>query len=259
MPNTTPIGLMLVAVPIALPLLSPSLPFTFAAAAVHRRSVISLMSPFDGDGALDDGGGALDEIGLMGLSLPAEPTTELSPEGVVLSLCRGLQHNHVPHEDAGLERLFRFCTYECKASLTTRKGYKDPTGKRFVEHAQVYTLLGCRSFALVGESTIIAGTPTRGALATIAVDVEETLGFRFASGYERRPPGSSSAAAASSSAAAASEEETRSHEPEVRIERFRFTLTQERRPPLAGCWMVKELIPMREFMLFNGDTGAVQG
>ena len=118
-------------------------------------------------------------------SLPAEPSPDLSPEGVVLTLCRGLQQNHVPAENASLRRLFRFCTYECRAALTTRKGYKDPTGDRFVQHAEVYTLLGCSEFALVAESTLIPGTPTRGALATIAVDVAEALGFRGPSGHER--------------------------------------------------------------------------
>jgi hypothetical protein len=46
---------------------------------------------------------------------------------------------------------------------------------------------------------------------------------------------------------------------ETKTERFRFELACERRPPLDGCWMVTSIMPMREHMLFNGDTGAVQG
>ena len=125
----------------------------------------------------------LDEV--LALSLPSQPSPELSPEGVVLALCRGLQHNDVPNVDSGLMRLFGFCTYECKAALTSRKGYKDETGKNFTKHAELWTLKGCQGFRLVGESTIIPGTPTRGALAVIAVDVDEGIGFRFASGFER--------------------------------------------------------------------------
>ena len=103
----------------------------------------------------------------------------------------------------------------------------------------MWTLKGCHAFRLVGEATIIPGTQTRGALATLSVDVDEAVGFRYsASGYERQA-------------------EART-EP-IQTERYRFTLTQERRPPLAGCWLVKELMPMRQFLLFNGDSGAVQG
>jgi hypothetical protein len=65
-----------------------------------------------------------------------------------------------------------FTTYLCRAALTSRKGYKSGV-ERFVEYAELYTLLGCLSFALVGEPTIIPATQTRGALASISVDVTE--------------------------------------------------------------------------------------
>ena len=81
---------------------------------------------------------------------------------------------------------------------------------------------------------LIVGTQTRGALATQVVVVEETLGFRFRSGHERPE--------------AERADETRS-------ERYLFTLTLERRPPLQGCWLVKELLPMRHHMMFAGDSG----
>ena len=119
------------------------------------------------------------------------------------------------------------------ASLTCRKGYKSGPA-RFVEHANVWSLLGCASFRLVGEPTLIAGTQTRGELATVAVDVDERLGFRFQSGHER----------------------IGSRLGDLRTERFLFTLVRERRPPLMGCWLVQGLLPTREHMLFNGDSGA---
>jgi hypothetical protein len=175
------------------------------------------------------------EGSLMALSLPAEPSEALSPNDVVSVLCRGLQHNHIPSCDTGLRRLFAFATYECRAALTARKGKE--TVERFMKYAEspaLVALLGCRSFKLLGEPTVIVGTQTRGALATQVVVVEETLGFRFRSGHERPE--------------AERAEETRS-------ERYLFTLTLERRPPLQGCWLVKELLPMRHHMMFAGDSG----
>ena len=127
------------------------------------------------------------EDALTVLSLPTEPSPALSPIDVVHTLCRGLQNNNVPSENDGLRRLYAFTSYECKASLTSRKGFFSGVEK-FVEHAEVYTLKGCLSFALVGEPTIIAGTQTRGAIATLSVDVSEALSFRGPSGFERTKP-----------------------------------------------------------------------
>lgn len=146
-------------------------------------------------------------------------------------MCKSLQHAHVPTENAGLERLYAFTTFECRAQLTTRKG-KNTIG-RFCQYAELYTLLGCMSFALVGDVTVIPATQTRGAIASIAVDVTEVLGYYGPSGFERqqqRDPRESG---------------------EVKVERYRFQLQQERRPPLAGCWLVTNILPMREHMMFN--------
>lgn len=193
-------------------------------------------------GGSDDDGAAVEGAAaeLAALSLPSEPATSLSPADVVSALCRGLQYHQVPTPDAGVERVYRFSTFECRAALTARRGYKSGVEK-FVQHAELWTIPGCRSFRLVGEPTIIAGTQVRGALASLAVDVVEDVGFRFRSGHRRGGGGAGGAAGAES------------------VERYLFTLEQQRRPPLAGCWLVKGLLPMREHMLFNGDTGAVQG
>ena len=172
---------------------------------------------------------------LEALSLPTDPSPELDPAAVVRTVCRGLQHADTPTPNAGLERLYRFATFECRAALTARQGKSSV--ERFVEYANLYSLLRCPSFSIVGEATIIAGTQTRGALASLAVDVVEPIGFRFPSGHER-PPSSEV-------------------QPPIRTERYQFTLSQERRPPNAGCWMVHAVLPQR--MMFNGDSGAVQG
>ena len=175
------------------------------------------------------------------LSLPGEPLPQLSASDVVGALCLGLQYAHVPTQDDGLRRLFNFTTYECRAALTTRKGYKSGPEK-FVQHAELWSLPGCRSFSVCGEASIIPATQTRGALASVAVEVIEQVGFRYKSGFERRKPAAMEAA-----------------EPQTQSEHYRITLAQERRPPLAGCWRITSMLPMRQHMLFNGDSGAVQG
>ena len=166
-------------------------------------------------------------------ALPTEPSPELTPKDVVNAICTALQHCHTPSDDDGLRHLYAFTTFECRCSLTTRKGAFSGIDK-FVEHAEVYTLKGCLSFALVGEPTLIPGTMTRGAICTISVDVSEALTYRGPSGFERHAPADSG---------------------DVHTERYRFQLSQERRPPLQGCWLVTSVMPNREHMIFNGDTG----
>ena len=172
------------------------------------------------------------------LSLPGEPSPHLSPLDIVHALCRGLQHVHLPSEHDGLRRVYAFASYECRMALTTRKGAVSGV-ERFVETAELHTLPGCLNFAL-GAATVIDGTQTRGAIATVPVDVSDAVPFRGPSGFELSPPPGE-------------------QQGDVRTERYRFQLQQERRPPLEGCWMVTSILPMREHMLYNGDTGAVQG
>ena len=187
---------------------------------------------------------------LQVLSLPTVPSPDLSPSGVVHALCSGLKHNHVPSVNDGIRRVYAFTTYECRAALTSRKGYKSGVEK-FVEHASLFALPGCLDFSLAGEPSVIPATQTRGALASVGVDVVEQLSFRFASGFER-----SSAAVDESEGM---ETRTRTEDALLGRERYLFQLAQERRPPLAGCWMVTSIMPAREHMLFNGDAGSVQG
>ena len=134
-----------------------------------------------------------------------------------------------------------FSTFECRASLTRRKGKS--TIERFVQHAELYGLPRSRSFQL-GERTLIPATETRGAFATIPVDVEEQLGFRFPSGYER-----TGAAAGAAGGSAGGDDESGASD--VQTSRYVFTLMQERRPPLAGCWLLRDLLPVRDYVVFD--------
>ena len=168
------------------------------------------------------------------LALPSGPSPALDADAVVSGLCSALQHLDEPTADCGLERLFHFATFECRAALTARRGDTQEMLDSFVEHANsqaLQPLLRCSAFD-VGESKLIAGTPTRGALATFVVTVwESATAFRHHSGYERRTSLEDCWLADSSTA--------------DRSELVRFTLQKERRPPLQDCWLVKEILPLR--------------
>ena len=152
-----------------------------------------------------------DAARLAALSLPMAPDVALEP-ATSRYAGRGLQCNE-PEPDAGLARLFNFATYECRAALTARQGKE--TVERFCKYADspvMDAILRCSTFEPRTEPTVIAGTPTRGALATQVVTVVEERGFRTSAGLERKP------------------EDQGTHS-----EDYLFTLQQERRPPLAGC------------------------
>ena len=95
--------------------------------------------------------------------------------------------------------------------------------ERFVEYASspaFSCIVNCRDFE-VSLPRITPGTQTRGPMATVMVQVR---------GWQDD----------------GSEEEG---------QRVRWTLEEQRRPPLSGCWMVREVIAMQDWFLFNGDTG----
>ena len=161
------------------------------------------------------------------------PSPTLDAEDVVSHICCGLQHVDNPNPGCGLEQLFQFSTNECRAALTARRGTDEMDA--FVEHSNsqaLQPLLRCSAYD-VGEPKLIAGTPTRGALCTYVVTVWETsTAFRHHSGFERR---------ANLEDCWLADDSTGSE----RAEEVRFTLQQERRPPLQGCWLVKEILPLR--------------
>ena len=167
-------------------------------------------------------------------SLPSGPSPSLDAEFIVSLICFGLQHLDTPDPDRGLERLFYFATSECRAALTARRGIEELD--RFVGHANsqaLQPLLRCSDFD-VGEPILIPGTPTRGAITTFVVTVwDKTTPFRHHSGFERQANLEDCWLAEAGTS------------PSDRTELVRFTLQQERRPPLQGCWMVKEILPLR--------------
>lgn len=173
-----------------------------------------------------------DELSMRLMQLPRRPHASLTPTDVVHTACTALLHNNVPARGDGLRRLFEFCTFECRSALTARQGAR--TVDRFVQYATspaFSELVNAAGFS-IGEPTIIAGTETRGALATVVVRVDSWA--------------TDGAPAEASEAAGLSPGGTR----------FRWLLQRERRPPHEGCWFVKEVLSLDEWYIFNGDTGS---
>lgn len=171
---------------------------------------------------------ASEELSLRLMQLPRRPHPSLTPAQVVHTACVALQHNHLPSRDDGLRRLYEFCTFECRSALTARQGAR--TADRFVQYATspaFAELVNAAGFS-VAPPTIIKGTPTRGALATVVVSVQGWAADGAAPEPAEAPAG----------------------------RRFRWLLQRERRPPHEGCWFVSEVLSLDEWYFFNGDTGS---
>ena len=156
---------------------------------------------------------------------------------------------NVPCRYMGAIRLHAFATYECRLSLAGRR----------VLSALIHT-----SSFRCGEVRQIPATQTRGALAALMVEVTETRGFRYRSGFERSTPDVDEMAGTVERAlgsgkrtgARSMRHESASDARSDSISLFQFTLCQERRPPLAGCWRVMGIFPVREHLLFGSDSDA---
>ena len=161
-------------------------------------------------------------------ALPMRPSPDLEPIEIVNACFGGLRTPDDPLPDAGYERLFYFCTYTCRKAITARMGADSLAN--FTKHTElspaIQPFTRAASIRIVDEPTIIAGTPTRGPMATVGVDVFIAPTFRHASGYEKE-----------------------SDAPEAL--RFAIRLQQERRPPKN--WLITEILDTR--FAFAGDTG----
>ena len=167
------------------------------------------------------------------LPLPMRPDPSLSVEDVCEACIGGMREPNSPHLDAGYERLFNFMNYACRKAVTARQGADSLANfTKYGEVSPVIRPLAQAAEVSWSETTLIAGTPTRGTMASLAVDLVLDSGFRHpTSGYERRDddPG------------------------EAEVLRFLIRLQQERRPPLSGCWLITELLDAR--YAFAGDMG----
>ena len=161
-------------------------------------------------------------------AMPMRPSPDLDPIEIVNVCFGGLQQPDEPLPDAGYERLFYFCTYTCRKAITARMGADSLSN--LTKHTElspaIQPFTRAASIRIVEEPTIIAGTPTRGPMATVGVDVFIAPSIRHASGYEKE-----------------------SDAPEAL--RFAIRLQQERRPPKN--WLITEILDTR--FAFAGDTG----
>lgn len=167
-------------------------------------------------------------------NLPSEPSQDLTPEQVARTVCRSLQFVDHPRESAGLKRCFPFLTFECRKCVTARQGGE--TIERFCQ----YGILSPALQPFMGASRLDLGEPTwtpakpplRGALVSYPVEITsaDVLALQYASGIVRSG--------------------VASDPPKVSMV---VRLEQQRRPPMQGCWLVREILDVR--FAFAGDMG----
>lgn len=166
------------------------------------------------------------------LNLPSTPNPDLDPETVATTCCRSLQWVDYPTSNAGLARCFDFFTWECRKVVTARRG--GDMVERFCEHGLLSPALQPFMGAYrvdIGNSTYTPATAVRGAWVSYPIVIQgaPVLAVQYLSGMNRtgvaEPP----------------------------ITHMVMRLEQQRRPPMQGCWLVKEILDVR--FAFAGDMG----
>ena len=154
---------------------------------------------------------------------PMEPSADLGPGQVVSACFRGLQFVDIPTKNAGLERCHAFMTLGARVAVTAVGRQEENRGVDvFIERGQLSPVL--RPFfgasrIDIGELTEIAGTPTRGALASVALRV---VGSPM--GAMRHPSGIPKDDISLSNAI------------------FAVRLEKQRRPPPRDVWLITDII-----------------
>lgn len=132
----------------------------------------------------------------------------------------------------GLEVCFYFSSDKCRAAT----GRTLPEYKEYAQNPTFAHLTECASYDVLAVGPVIPGTLHRGAMQTVLI---------AAHGRRRDvSPSSSPTAVAPPSAAIASVTSTKDeHDDSTSSSRkFLWTLQQERRPPLQGCWTIHEVL-----------------
>jgi len=161
------------------------------------------------------------------------PSPDIDAITVATTCARALQWVDYPIKNAGLERCFPFFSWECRKLVTARRG--GDTMESFIEHGVLSPALQPFMGAYrvdIGEGTYTPShPPLRGALASFPIGIQQAPIFavNYMSGMER--PGVAAP-------------------PETHMV---MRLEQQRRPPLQGCWLVREVLDVRH--AFAGDMG----
>lgn len=163
------------------------------------------------------------------------PSPDLTPETVAISCVRSLQFVDYPKANEGLERIFHYLTYECRKSVTARRG--GDTVEAFCRHGllspALQPFMGARRVEIdAGNATVTPGTITRGDLVSIPVTIYggDVLAFQHPSGMIKDTVGQEST-----------------------VNRMIIRLEKVRRPPMSDCWLIREIMDVRHF--FAGDMG----
>mmetsp|Transcript_21502 Transcript_21502/g.33137 ORF Transcript_21502/g.33137 Transcript_21502/m.33137 type:complete len:257 (-) Transcript_21502:58-828(-) len=158
-------------------------------------------------------------------NLPLVPSADLSPEDVITSIIRGLQFNDVPHENSGLERCYAFMDLPCIKLVT---GYGNVPEERTLDKFLGYAAQSPKLKPFIGANHVvfgplskIPGTNTRGEIATMPIKVRASFSpTKHESGMVRK-----------TGPIEKGPEQT-----------FMIRLQKQRRPPLAGAYIVTDVI-----------------
>ena len=160
-------------------------------------------------------------------SLPTLPSAILSAQEVITAIVRGLQYNDVPEPNAGLVRCYEFMDLQCKKLVT---GYgnvpEERTLAKFVHYAatspKIRPFMEASSID-IGTVSTIPPTQTRGEIATCPIRVRPSADpVLHDSGFARDVPlvlGN-----------------------RIPEQTFMIRLQKQRRPPLAGAYLVTDVI-----------------
>jgi hypothetical protein len=137
------------------------------------------------------------------------PHPSVTPEQVV-RFCMDTFVEYPNNSRIGLEVCFAFSSDQCRAAL-------GGSFMEFTEYAQNPTfqyLITSPSYSLVSIGPIIPGTAHRGSMQTVLMEIDSKM----------------------------NENDDTSSSSETARRRFLWTLQQERRPPLQDCWMIREVL-----------------
>ena len=172
------------------------------------------------------------EASLTLRKFPRQPTPDLSPEAVAIGCLRNLQFVDYPTEGAGLQRIYPFLTWTCVKHIVGENNEQGNLGgvERFCQLGALSPVLqplfGATKIKLDSPQnmTVMPGTPTRGTVVsmTVKVTTAEVMKFQHKSGAIR--------------------DGISQNPPQVDMI---IRLIQERLPPLAGCWLVRDIIDAR--------------
>jgi hypothetical protein len=123
------------------------------------------------------------------IKAPTEPSPDLLPESVALTVARSLQWVDYPQEAAGLKRVYPFLTWECRKTVTARRGADSL--ERFVVFGNLAPALQPfmgATYITLGEPTYLpAQPPSRGAIMSFPIMIRghPSLCLQHPSGLQR--------------------------------------------------------------------------